>query len=91
MRVQEEILAISFNEEETVDGKIEALEDNLKPLLKRKRDLQVGIQNDVAKLLVKRHTLVRLQDKQKKLGDELCIIMEDSDTAKKCKRTLEDM
>ncbi|MCI62063.1 hypothetical protein A2U01_0083320, partial [Trifolium medium] len=34
IRVQEEILAISFNEEETVDGWIEALEDNLKPLLK---------------------------------------------------------
>ncbi|MCI83239.1 hypothetical protein A2U01_0104514, partial [Trifolium medium] len=55
------------------------------------RDLQVGIQNDVAKLLAKRHTLVRLQDKQKKLGDELCVIMEDSDTVKRCKRTLEDM
>ncbi|MCI64591.1 hypothetical protein A2U01_0085849, partial [Trifolium medium] len=39
----------------------------------------------------KRHTLVRLQDKQKKLGDELCMIIEDSDTVKKCKRPLDDM
>ncbi|MCI63389.1 hypothetical protein A2U01_0084646, partial [Trifolium medium] len=57
MRVQEEILAISFSEEETVDRQIEALEKDLKSLLKRKRDLQIGIQNDVVKLLAKRHTL----------------------------------
>ncbi|MCH80225.1 hypothetical protein A2U01_0000990, partial [Trifolium medium] len=63
----------------------------LKPLLKRKRDLQAGIQGDVAKLLAKRHSLARLQDKQKKLGDELGKIMEDLEVAKKCKHALEDM
>ncbi|MCI83357.1 hypothetical protein A2U01_0104633, partial [Trifolium medium] len=71
MRVQEEILALCFNEEEKVDGQIEALQKDLKPLLKRKRAMQAEIQDDVAKLLAKRHSLVRLQDKQKKLGEEL--------------------
>ncbi|MCI01136.1 hypothetical protein A2U01_0022160, partial [Trifolium medium] len=75
MRVQEEILAISFSEEEIVDGRIETLEKDLKPLLKRKRDLQTGIQNDVAKLLAK--------GKKKNLEDELSKIMEDMEVAKK--------
>ncbi|MCI72668.1 hypothetical protein A2U01_0093931, partial [Trifolium medium] len=40
MRAQEELLAVSFFEEETVDSWIQTLENDLKPLLKRKRDLQ---------------------------------------------------
>ncbi|MCI47526.1 hypothetical protein A2U01_0068768 [Trifolium medium] len=51
MCVQEELLVVSFTEEEAVDNRIQALENDLKPLLKRKRDLQAGIQNDVSKLL----------------------------------------
>ncbi|MCI42261.1 hypothetical protein A2U01_0063497, partial [Trifolium medium] len=78
MCAQEELIAVSFSEEETVDSRIQTRENDLKPLLKRKRDLQDGIQNDVAKLLGKRHTLVRLQAKQKDLGEELSKIMEDS-------------
>ncbi|MCI77511.1 hypothetical protein A2U01_0098781, partial [Trifolium medium] len=66
-------------------------ENDLKPLLKRNRDLQAGIQGDVAKWLGKRRTLVRLQAKQKDLGEELSKIMEDSEVAKKCKHVLEDM
>ncbi|MCI69783.1 hypothetical protein A2U01_0091046, partial [Trifolium medium] len=54
-------------------------------------DLQAGIQNDVAKLLGKRHTLIRLQAKQKDLGEELSKIMEDSEVSKRCKHALEDM
>ncbi|MCI38992.1 hypothetical protein A2U01_0060221, partial [Trifolium medium] len=60
MRAQEELIAVSFSVEETVDSRIQTLENDLKPLLKRKRDFQAGIQNDVTKLLGKRHTLVRL-------------------------------
>ncbi|MCI97863.1 hypothetical protein A2U01_0119164, partial [Trifolium medium] len=37
------------------------------------------------------HSLVRLQDKQKKLGQELSKIMADLEAAKNCKHALEDM
>ncbi|MCH91384.1 hypothetical protein A2U01_0012311, partial [Trifolium medium] len=91
MCVHEEILALCFNEEEKVNGRIEVLQKELKPLLKRKIALQDEIHNDVTKLVARRHSLVRHQDKQKKLGEDLHQIMANSEAAKKCKHALEDM
>ncbi|MCI21336.1 hypothetical protein A2U01_0042503, partial [Trifolium medium] len=40
MKLQEEIVGLCFNEERRVDEKIDSLQKELKPLLKRKRALQ---------------------------------------------------
>ncbi|MCH86332.1 hypothetical protein A2U01_0007187 [Trifolium medium] len=91
MKVQEEILALSFAEEEIIDDKIEALDRDLGPLLKRKKELRAEIHVGVTKLLERRSALVRVQGKQKRLRDELSVAMEDVEIVKKCKHTLEDM
>ncbi|MCI52135.1 hypothetical protein A2U01_0073379, partial [Trifolium medium] len=54
MRVQEEILALCFNEKERANDRVEALQRELKPLLKRKRALQGEIHADVTKLVARR-------------------------------------
>ncbi|MCI37763.1 hypothetical protein A2U01_0058989, partial [Trifolium medium] len=71
MHVQEENLALCFNEEERVNDRVKALHRELKLLLKRKRALQGEIHANVSKLVARRHSLVRLQDKQKELGEDL--------------------
>ncbi|PNX57463.1 hypothetical protein L195_g058706, partial [Trifolium pratense] len=62
MKLQEEILGICFNEEERVDNRIEALQKEMKSLLRRKGALQGEIHDDVTKLISRRHSLVNLLD-----------------------------
>ncbi|MCI35402.1 hypothetical protein A2U01_0056623 [Trifolium medium] len=62
MRIQEEIISISLSEEDLIEGRIDTLEKDLKPLLKRKNDLRIEINKDVDKLFAKRRTLARFQE-----------------------------
>jgi hypothetical protein len=63
IQVQEEILSLSMSAEDAIDNRIEILEKELRPLMKRKRNLQMDIQYDIAKLIKTRSFLARLQEK----------------------------
>jgi hypothetical protein len=43
IQVQEEILSLSMFSEDAIDNRIEVLEKGLRPLMKRKRNLQMDI------------------------------------------------
>jgi hypothetical protein len=60
IQVQEEILSLSMSAEDVIDNRIEILEKELRPLMKRKRSLQMDIQYDIAKLIKTRSFLARL-------------------------------
>jgi hypothetical protein len=58
---QGKVMELSLSAEEAIDNRIDELESQLKPLVKRKRSLQIDIQYDVAKLIRTRSHLCRLQ------------------------------
>jgi uncharacterized protein with von Willebrand factor type A (vWA) domain len=58
---QEKVMVISLSAEEAIDNRIDELESQLKPPVKRKRSLRMDIQYDVAKLIRTRSHLCRLQ------------------------------
>jgi hypothetical protein len=49
--LQEESLYLNLSAEEAVENRIEILEKELRPLMKRKRNLQLDIEYDVARLI----------------------------------------
>ncbi|KAK2362671.1 hypothetical protein QL285_087714 [Trifolium repens] len=51
INLQEESLYLNMSAEEAVENRIEALEKELRPLVKRKGNLQMDIQYDVARLI----------------------------------------
>jgi predicted nucleic acid-binding Zn-ribbon protein len=63
IKAQEEVLALSLSAEEAIDDRIDTLENELKPLVKRKRNMQMDIQYDVSKLIRTRTYLTRLRRK----------------------------
>jgi hypothetical protein len=91
IQVQEEILSPSMSAEDAIDNRIEVLERELRPLMKRKRNLQMDIQYDIAKLIKTRSFLSRLQEKQETLNDDLDKVIFDSKVAKKYKGEIEEL
>jgi predicted nucleic acid-binding Zn-ribbon protein len=71
--------------EEAFENRIEVLEKELRPLMKRKRNLQMEIQYDVARLIRTRSSLARLSEKADRLQDGQDKIGFDLDVAKRYK------
>jgi chromosome segregation ATPase len=82
IQVQEEILSLSISSEDAIDNRIDILEKELRPLMKRKRNLQMDIQYDSVKLIKTRSFLARLQEKQERLDDDLDKVIFDASVAK---------
>jgi chromosome segregation ATPase len=89
--LQEESLYLNLSAEEAVENRIEILEKELRPLMKRKRNLQLDIEYDVARLIRIRSSLARLKEKMDRLHDDQDKISPDLDVAKKCKSEIEDL
>jgi chromosome segregation ATPase len=89
--LQEESLYLNLSVEEAVENRIEVLERELHPLMKRKRNLQLDIEYDVARLIRTRSSLARLKEKMDRLHDDQDKISPDLDVAKKYKSEIEDL
>ncbi|KAK2395888.1 hypothetical protein QL285_057579 [Trifolium repens] len=89
--LQEESLYLNMSAEEAVENRIEALEKELRPLVKRKRNRQMDIQYDVARLIRTRSSLARLREKADRLHDDQDKISFDLDVAKRYKGEIEDL
>jgi hypothetical protein len=91
IQVHEEILSLSMSAEDAIDNRINVLEKELRPLVKRKRNSQMDIPYDVAKLIKTRSFLTRLQEKQETLNDDLNKVIFDSKVAKMYKGEIEEL
>ncbi|KAK2396174.1 hypothetical protein QL285_057841 [Trifolium repens] len=89
--LQEESLYLNMSAEEAVENRIEALEKELRPLVKRKRNLQMDIKYDVARLIRTRSSLARLREKMDRLHDDQDKICIDLSVAKRYKSEIEDL
>jgi chromosome segregation ATPase len=89
--LQEESLYLNLSVEEAVENRIEVLERELRHLMKRKRNLQLDIEYDVARLIRTRSSLARLREKMDRLHDDQDKISPDLDVAKKYKSEIEDL
>ncbi|KAK2434709.1 hypothetical protein QL285_019836 [Trifolium repens] len=89
--LQEESLYLNLSAEEAVENRIEVLEKELRPLMKRKRNLQLDIEYDVARLIRTRSSLARLREKMDMLQDDQDKISPDLMVAKKYKEEIEDL
>ncbi|KAK2421617.1 hypothetical protein QL285_032227 [Trifolium repens] len=88
--LQEESLYLNLSAEEAVENRIEVLEKELRPLMKRKRNLQLDIEYDVARLIRTRSSLARLREKIDRLQDDQDKISPDLVVAKKYKEEIEE-
>ncbi|KAK2427057.1 hypothetical protein QL285_025663 [Trifolium repens] len=82
--LQEESLYLNLSAEEAAENRIEVLEKELRPLMKRKRNLQLDIEYDVARLIRTRSSLARLRDDQDKISPDLVV-------AKKYKEEIKEL
>ncbi|KAK2381507.1 hypothetical protein QL285_069100 [Trifolium repens] len=89
--LQEESLYLNLTAEEAVENRIEILEKELRSLMKRKRNLQLDIEYDVARLIRTRSSLARLREKVDRLHDDQDKICPDLEVAKKYKSEIEDL
>ncbi|KAK2380344.1 hypothetical protein QL285_068047 [Trifolium repens] len=89
--LQEEPLYLNLSAEEVVENHIEILEKELRPLMKRKRNLQLDIEYYVARLIRTRSSLARLREKVDRLHDDQDKICPDLEVAKKYKSEFEDL
>jgi predicted nucleic acid-binding Zn-ribbon protein len=74
-----------------VENRIEVLERELRPFMKRKRNLQMEIQYDVARLITTRSSLARLKEKEDRLDDDLDKIIFDTNVARRYKGEIEEL
>ncbi|KAK2410112.1 hypothetical protein QL285_045501 [Trifolium repens] len=86
--LQEESLYLNLSAEEAVENRIEVLEKELRPLMKRKMNLQLDIEYDVARLIRTRSSLARLREKIDRLRDDQDKISPDLVVAKKYKEEI---
>ena len=89
--LQEESLYLNLSAEEAVENHIEVLEKELRPLMKRKMNLQLDIEYDVARLIRTRSSLTRLKEKMERLQDDQDRISPDLTIAKKYKEEIEEL
>ncbi|KAK2372745.1 hypothetical protein QL285_073847 [Trifolium repens] len=89
--LQEESLYLNLFAEEAVENRIKVLEKELRPLMKRKRNLQLDIEYDVTRLIRTRSSLTRLKEKMERLQDDQDRIIPDLTIAKKYKEEIEEL
>ncbi|KAK2395324.1 hypothetical protein QL285_057068 [Trifolium repens] len=89
--LQEESLYLNMSAEEAFENRIEVLEKELRPLMKRKRNLQLDIEYDVARLIRTHSSLARLKEKMERLQDDQDRISPDLTVAKKYKDEIEEL
>ncbi|KAK2355282.1 hypothetical protein QL285_092706 [Trifolium repens] len=89
--LQEESLYLNLSAEEAVENRIEVLEKELRPLMKRKRNLQLDIEYDVARLIRTCSSFARLKEKMERLQDDQDRISPDLTVAKKYKEEIEEL
>ncbi|KAK2427113.1 hypothetical protein QL285_025714 [Trifolium repens] len=89
--LQEESLYLNLSAEEAVENRIEVLEKELRPLMKRKRNLQLDIEYDVARLIRTRSSLARPREKIDRLRDDQDKLSPDLMVAKKYKEEIEEL
>jgi DNA repair exonuclease SbcCD ATPase subunit len=89
--LQEESLYLNLSAEEAVENRIEVLEKELRPSMKRKRNLQLDIEYDVARLIRTRSSLARFKEKMDRLRDDQDKIGPDLDVAKKYRSEIKDL
>ncbi|KAK2388082.1 hypothetical protein QL285_061799 [Trifolium repens] len=90
--LQEESLYLNLSAEEAVENRIEVLEKELRPLMKRKMNLQLDIEYNVARLICRtRSSLARLKEKMERLQDDQDRISPDLTVAKKYKEEIEEL
>ncbi|KAK2449840.1 hypothetical protein QL285_008995 [Trifolium repens] len=89
--LQEESLYLNLSAEGAVENRIEVLETELRPLMKRKRNLQLDIEYDVTRLIRTRSSLARLREKIDRLRDDQDKISPDLIVAKKYKEEIEEL
>ncbi|KAK2428824.1 hypothetical protein QL285_027312 [Trifolium repens] len=89
--LQEESLYLNLSAEEAFENRIEILEKELHPKMKRKRNLQLDIEYDVARLIRTRSFLARLKEKMDRLHDDQDKISPDLEVAKKYKDEIEEL
>ncbi|KAK2382238.1 hypothetical protein QL285_069786 [Trifolium repens] len=89
--LQEESLYLNLSAGEAVENRIEVFEKELRPLMKRKRNLQLDIEYDVARLIRTRSSLTRLKEKMERLQDDQDRISPDLTIAKKYKEEIEEL
>ncbi|KAK2415561.1 hypothetical protein QL285_038031 [Trifolium repens] len=89
--LQEESLYLNLSSEEAVENRIEVLEKELRRLMKRKRNLQLDIEYDVARLIRTRSSLARLREKIDRLQDDQDKLSPDLVVAKKYKEEIEEL
>ena len=89
--LQEESLYLNLSAEEAVENRIEVLEKELRPLMKRKRNLQLDTEYDAARLIRTRSSLTRLKEKMERLQDDQDRISPDLTIAKKYKEEIEEL
>jgi predicted nucleic acid-binding Zn-ribbon protein len=89
--LQEESLYLNMAAEKAVENRIEVLEKELRPLMKRKSNLQMEIQYHVARLIRTRSSLARLKEKEDRLSDDQHKISFDCGVAMKYKGEIEEL
>ncbi|KAK2423449.1 hypothetical protein QL285_033901 [Trifolium repens] len=89
--LQKESLYLNLSAEEAVENRIEILDKELRLLMKRKRNLQLDIEYEVARLIRTRSSLARLKEKMDRLHDDQDKINPDLDVAKKYRSEIEDL
>ncbi|KAK2422429.1 hypothetical protein QL285_032964 [Trifolium repens] len=87
--LKEESLYLNLSAEEVVENRIEILEKELRPLMKR--NLQLDIKYDVARLIRTRSSLARLKEKMDRLHDDQDKIGPDLEVSKKYKDEIEEL
>jgi hypothetical protein len=77
--------------EDAIDNRVEILEKVLRPMTKRKRNLQMDIQYDIVNLIKTRSFLACHQETQETLDKDLDKVIFDSNVAKRYKGEIEEM
>ncbi|MCI26145.1 hypothetical protein A2U01_0047340, partial [Trifolium medium] len=91
IRMHENTLAAYFHEEEVCDARVLELRNELAKLKEQKKEIQLGIREDVGNLLKRRKIQLELKSKVANLGGTLERLMEDLDVVKACKLNIESM
>jgi chromosome segregation ATPase len=89
--LQEESMYLNLSAEEAVENRIKILEKELRPLIKRKRNLQLDIEYDLARLIRTRSSLACLKKKMDRLHDDQDKISPDLEVAKRYKDKIKEL
>jgi hypothetical protein len=91
MRMYESTLAVSFDEEDSIDRQITKMRLELGQLEEKRDRLKRDIKEDIAKLLEKRRVLLELQDRQRIHGEAASNVHGDLEIARECRRKIGEL